>query len=148
MKVMKDLKLMMAIFITSVLGVRAQSTVQIIDLMPVTQIMSDSTGHPDTTSLKEHIRFKINTMAMADSACIQIGSSAGASDVLQIHCVFTESGGQFFLNYGGQQFAAGTYEAYVEIPVSTSQLRNSKYVSLFVWDKSRLKSNKLSSKYN
>jgi hypothetical protein len=146
---MKKQILITAIFLASILSAHSQSSVQVLDLMPVTLLTTDTTtGHLDTTNLKEQIRFKVDFMAQADSACIYIGSRSGASDVMLVHCQFTQSGGQYFLNFGGLQFSAGPYEAYVEIPVTATQLRSSKYVQLFVWDKNRLRTNYLTSKYN
>jgi hypothetical protein len=123
------------------------SSIQIMDLTPMTMRTATSAGQIDTMNLTEHIAFKLSPIAQADSAYIAVGTTAGASDVMLLKCRFLQNGSQYVLQYSGQQFPCTTYEAYVEVPFSPAQHRKAQFIQLYVKDKSHLATTILNSAF-
>jgi hypothetical protein len=141
---MKKQLLITALFLAFILAGHAQSSgIKIMDLKNIHIRTATGSGDMDTTQRIERIYFKIDQINQADSACFSIGTTAGACDVMRLCGKFVLSGSQYFLVLGGKQFPGDPYEPYVEVPFTNAIHQKVKFISLYVRDKSHLKTNTL-----
>jgi hypothetical protein len=127
----------------------AQSTtVKILDVA-VTPVMYASMVNPpssaDSTELL--IQFKINSASQALDAKLLFGTTQDVGDVLSLQPVFSQSGGNYFLNLNGENFPVTGYNARVRIKLSPQQMQALAFLTLFVTDVNGLPSNKLYFKF-
>lgn len=136
MSYMKKQVMMMVCVLLAVMSLRAQTTLQIIDLQPIPMMVLDSTGTGiDTNQVKLHIGFKINDVSQAKTAHVLLGTTSGASDIALLAADVVESGGLYALELSSTSFnMSNNYAAYLDVVLTTAVFRTLKSVALYVED--------------
>lgn len=133
--------------LTVKLTVAQSSSIQIMDLLPLTINAYDSTGK-NIDSTKQTIRFyfKVSDVSQMDSIYFSIGSAPYKSDIDHFNGKCVHIGPSYYIRLSATQvFLAGQYEVYAEIPLEYPYLRSKKYISVQVLDNNNKLTNQLTS---
>jgi hypothetical protein len=88
----------------------------------------------DTSSINYKLRFKIDPSSLASTVYLLFGMQKDSGNVINTQATFTHVSGIDYLSYSNQTNPVKNYTAFFDIQISKIQLRQIKWLTLYVLD--------------
>lgn len=129
----KNLFLLM--FITATGLLLAQTNVKIMDIVVSPVLKIDTvTGQPNSNGEILNVFFKVKNIDQSNKVHILFGTAQDIGNVLTIQADVIENSGTYYLSYNGSQKAVNGYTAQIEVLLTTQQLNDYNFITLYVED--------------
>ena len=123
----------------------AQTNVKIMDIGVTPALKMDTiSGQPlNITGETLNIVFKIKNIGEANKVHVLFGTDQDIGDILTIIANVSENSSVYYLTYNGIQKQVTGYSAQIEVVLTSQQLNDYTYITLYVEDNSGLTTDRL-----